>query len=292
MQTLAERMIDCGYLPQELPAPGKVKRFPAPEKTTSNGSAWIMGLDHKAAIFGDWITGARFVWSAEDKREMTHQERCQLDAQLKQARKKVELELQVQYEQAAKRAKGIYEKSADVVSHAYLSRKGILAHGIKQYGNSLIIPMIDSNLEISTVQSISPDGFKKFMPKGKTKGCYYPLQIGEKDKRTVIAEGFATASSLLEFYYQEATVVAAFSGANLKNVAKTFKELLPDNQIIIAGDNDTSSKHNVGKRYAIEAASLVGGIIDIPEFYGNEVGTDWNDRAMIDFAHLLDGETA
>ena len=67
--------------------------------------------------------------------------------------------------------------------------------------------------------------------------------------------------------------IVAFDAGNLLPVAKNIRELSPDSEIIICGDNDLSG---VGQRKAKEAALAIGGKVLIPQI----PGADWNDYLM------------
>ncbi len=84
----------------------------------------------------------------------------------------------------------------------------------------------------------------------------------------MICEGFATGASLYEDSGQR--VVIAFDAGNLLPVAKNIRELNPDTEIIICGDNDISG---VGQEKARKAALSIDGKILIPPLPGK----DWND---------------
>lgn len=104
------------------------------------------------------------------------------------------------------------------------------------------------------------------------------------DVPIVICEGFSTGATLAEHYTPFSSVVCAFNAGNLLNVAKYYHRRYPTTQIIIAGDNDRHNTANTGRENAIQAANAVHGMVSIPEFASNEIGTDWNDRYMLDSA--------
>jgi putative DNA primase/helicase len=110
----------------------------------------------------------------------------------------------------------------------------VQAHNLRQEGDNLLVPMFDEHNNIRSVQIISPEGDKRFPKNSRKKGLYYPM-LGDKPG-AVICEGFATAASI-----QEATgyfVAVAFDCGNLLSVAEMLRAKLPDQEIIIAADND------------------------------------------------------
>lgn len=145
-------------------------------------------------------------------------------------------------------------------------KKVIHSHGARKYHESLVIPIYNESDQIINLQFIDPEGGKRFLSGGRKFGCFYI--IGNSTKRILICEGFATGASLFEDCRQR--VVVAFDAGNLLPVAKNIRELSPDSEIIICGDNDISG---VGQEKAQEAALAIGGKILIPP----TPGTDWND---------------
>lgn len=86
--------------------------------------------------------------------------------------------------------------------------------------------------QITTVQFIGPDGAKKNILKGRMGGASYRIATG---RETWVAEGIATAMSVraaLRFLGRSATVLSAFSAANVAKVAAGVPGA------IIAADHD------------------------------------------------------
>jgi len=133
----------------------------------------------------------------------------------------------------------------------------------------LVIPLKDSQGHIHTLQFIKLSGEKRFLSGGKKQGNFYAIEDGSKSTVSplVIAEGFATASSINE--YTGYTVLVAFDSGNLVHVAKAVQWAAVGRKIIIAGDNDESG---VGQAAARAAAEAVGCQVLIPRLPG-----DWND---------------
>ena len=161
--------------------------------------------------------------------------------------------------------------------HKYLETKGIKPHGIKTNGHALLVPMRDSSRTLCGLQTITPDGVKKFILGSKVTGAYFG--IGKPKDKLIIAEGFATCASIYE-----ATGIAtavAFNCGNLKAVAEALRFKFDALEIIVAGDDDVSTKGNPGKKKGIVAAAAVGGKVAIVNF-GNDRpdgATDFNDLA-------------
>lgn len=162
-------------------------------------------------------------------------------------------------------------------AHPYLSAKGIKAHGIRvEAGHSLLIPLRDAKGHLHSVQSIAPDGSKRFMPGGRIKGCYHA--IGRVSGKVLICEGYATGATLHE--QTGHAVAVAFNSGNLLPVALALRGKFPCIDVVICADDDHATAGNPGLAAATEAARAVGGRVAVPDFSGLERGprdTDFND---------------
>ncbi|MEQ1558265.1 MAG: toprim domain-containing protein [Methyloglobulus sp.] len=170
---------------------------------------------------------------------------------------------------AAVKAREIWDRATPITErsqHHYLMKKRVQAHGARLLGCVLIIPLVDADGRISTVQRIYPDGQKRLLSGGKKSGCYFIL--GKPTDTILIAEGFATAASLFE--HTEKYAVMTGDAGNLLPVSKIIRAKHPGANIIICGDNDASG---VGQAAAREAALACGGKFIFPPIEGQ----DFND---------------
>lgn len=190
----------------------------------------------------------------------------------------------------------ILNEAAPATGHEYLTRKGIKPHGVKSHGHHLLIPMRDTSGKLHSLQTIAPDGGKRFQPGGRVKGCYHA--IGKPEGVLIVCEGYATGASI-----HEATrhaVAAAFNAGNLRAVAEALRVKYPELRLILAADDDVATPGNPGLTKATEAARAVGGYLAIPDFGSDrpDGATDFNDlhqlagadavRACIDMAVLVE----
>jgi phage/plasmid primase-like uncharacterized protein len=142
--------------------------------------------------------------------------------------------------------------------HPYLSRKLIAPERLRQVGDRLLVPIADDSGIVWNVQSIAPDGDKRFLKGGRTKGVFW--HAGKPGDWLVIGEGMATVAAI-----RRATglpVIAALSAHNLPTVAALIRAKCPDLQIIIAADDDAA-----GMKAARIAAEQTGASIALPEIY-------------------------
>ncbi len=185
-----------------------------------------------------------------------------------------------QVQQQAREAAALAWKVATpATGHDYLTRKGIEAHGVRCSGHHLLIPMRDTSGMLHSLQSIAPDGVKRFQPGGRVKGCYHA--IGKPDGLLIVCEGYATGASI-----HEATghaVAVAFNAGNLRAVVEALRDKHPALKIIMAADDDARTPGNPGLSKATEAAQCVGGYVAVPDFGSDrpDGATDFNDLHQI-----------
>lgn len=166
--------------------------------------------------------------------------------------------------------------------HPYLTRKGVQAHGIRQDGKVLLVPLRCTSGLLHSLQTINADGEKRF--RGRMRGCYHGM--GRPHGVLVIAEGYATAASI-----HEATghaVACAFNAGNLLPVASALRKKYPALLMVLAADDDHRTEGTPGLAAASAAALAVGGFVVKPQFsaYRPPKATDFNDL------HRLDGLAA
>jgi putative DNA primase/helicase len=170
--------------------------------------------------------------------------------------------------------------------HGYFTRKSVKAHGVRinrgaltiagtDCDGALVVPVRDSDEQMQSLEFITAEGEKRYLPGGRVAGCYFGL--GKPAEVLVIAEGLATAASI-----HKATthaVACAFNAGNLPAVAKVLRAKFPNVRIIIAADNDAGEQSNVGVEKAQEAARAVNGLVAVPEIEGRKC--DFNDVAVV-----------
>ena len=271
-----------GLLPPDMIEPGKFHRFPGEGKRNGNTAAWCkLFPDGVGGIYGDHSTGFTADWQARRETPYTLAEREAFKRQAAEAKAQAEAERMAKQAEAAKRAALIWRDAKPCSAHAYLTRKGIPAHGARLYGDPLVLPMRDAAGALHSLQFIDAQGEKRFLKGGRIRGCYFSIGNPKGAAALCIAEGFATGATI-----HEATglpVAVAFDAGNLGPVAKAMRERFAELPLIICADDDTSTPGNPGITKATEAARSVGGLLAIPDF-GNdrpEGVTDFNDMAKV-----------
>lgn len=165
--------------------------------------AAVQGLDTKDAIAA-LTGGVSYSLTPAEKAERTKAMKAREDAQAKARQMATD----------AARAKWEAAQPANDL-HPYLVRKGVPAHGCRIDGDNLLLPIYGSDGEIQSVQTIAPDGDKKFAKGAPTKAGrdYIGVHLG----RTIIAEGYATAASIHAAMPDQ--VCIAYSKSNMHVIA-------------------------------------------------------------------------
>ena len=249
---------------------GEIHRFKGPEDKKLNG--WYV-LHGNHGAFGNWKTNLTVPWCSKDA-QIDQREYRKIVKRERAERVRTEA---IKHSEAATNAREVWAKSVPATEHPYLTRKQVKPHGIRVQADRLILPMtIDTH--IHSLQFINDD-FKKFMPGGRVKGCYYP--IGSLTNQIWICEGFATAATVFEV--TGTATVCAFNAANLAAVTEHFVE--KGLQVFIAADNDKAGWQAAGTARLVGAECRVA-----PDFNNGQIGTDWNDFcALYGAEHTREG---
>ncbi len=265
--------------PEQIEADGAIHRFSSSGKRGDESGWYVLHLDGvPAGSFGCWRAGLLSSWCAKAANDMTQAEQAvhRQRVEAMQAARKADQEQRQQQarEQAAQR----WEAATPATAHDYSDRKGIKPYGARVEGDRLLVPMRDAKGTLHSLQTITPDGGKRFLSGGRVKGCFHLIGQPQDDGELVVAEGFATGSSL-----HEATghaVAVAFNAGNLEAVALALRAKFPQARLILAADDDHCTEGNPGMTKATAAARAVGGLMAVPRFPEDcrpDEATDFND---------------
>ena len=160
----------------------------------------------------------------------------------------------------------------------YLQRKGMGLHSgvlTDREGRTTVIPGMDAEGKLWTMQTIYEDGTKRFAKDSRKEGCFHVIggmQGLMHSPALVISEGYATASSVSQAL--GFATIAAFDASNLISVAKALKAKFPGKPVVIAGDDDRhlalTHGENRGRVRAEEAAAATRGYLLLPVFAPGE----------------------
>jgi phage/plasmid primase-like uncharacterized protein len=225
-----------------------------------------------AGAYGDWsdTTGWQ-TWCACDRNELSAEEYAEhkrrLDA-ARAARSAAEVQRRRDAQELAIR---IWDEANPCESHPYLTRKGVKSHGLREHSGRLVIPMLDRELVLRSLETIDTEGAKLFLAGGRKAGCWYG--IGEPGNVLCVAEGYATGASVYEAtgYY----VAVAFDCGNMTSVAKALRDLHPTAKIVVCADDDQKTKGNPGTTAAAKAVKEASALMALPDLPS---GGDFNDQ--------------
>lgn len=245
-------------------------------------------------------------WSDEEKREYVKR----MEAQRAAAARQKELERAKASAEAARKWEAATEPRP---GHPYLKKKGLSGtHGARQLGNLLVLPIQNVSGSLMNIQTIAPDGEKRFHPGAPKAGGFFVIpgqspgmyeKTGQSpdsthdfgsaepgqspgpsenpeggDREVFLCEGFATGATVHEATGR--TVVVAWDCGNLPKVAELLRSRYPG-RLVLAADNDHRTSGNPGLAAAFELAERFGIPFASPVFEADEAGSDWNDYAAL-----------
>ena len=218
-------------------------------------------------IYGDWKEGINKFYphscSNKPSKHQTKERQTKFLEQIdKDAKERNNINLIT-----SKKAEYIFNKSKIVLSedeHKYLLDKNINQNGTRILNKELIIPLYSIDKKLWSIQFISEDGNKRFLKNGRKKGCFYPLGQVADYIPLIICEGFATGCTLHEL--TNYSVICALDAGNLYEVTKVIRSKYPNNQIIIAADNDCYGNRNIGIETAMAVAKKFNCKVIYPTF--------------------------
>jgi len=267
--------------PDVIEADGSLHRYRIEgDKGGSRNGWYCLHLnDRPAGVFGNWKTSQSEKWKANGE-PMTDAERVSFAAMIQAAKLKADAERRASQDDAATVARSRWISAAPANKHhPYLVAKGVQAHGLRQHGPLLLVPLIDVHGRLHSLQTIGTDGQKRFISGGRIAGTFSSIGEWQKPDRVLICEGFATGATLHE--ETGSPVLCAMNAGNLLAVAKAAREAWPSAEIVICADDDRHTPGNPGITKATEAANEIGAKLAVPQFPEGEAGTDFNDMRNV-----------
>ena len=255
LHSFGECLRAAGLEIEAVQADGLLHRCGTADRPHRRAGAYKAFLDTPASIWWkNWRTGDEGTWTYKPEKELTAAERDALRERIRAIKAHKETEQNRRWQAAAKLAASIWNCSRNAGDdHPYLQRKGVPAIGLRRTKDGrLIVPVLNQSGRIQSLQFILPEkpaeGTDKFFLRGgRTGGGFFSLSAGDgkKDGPLLIAEGYATATSLhLATGY---ACLVAFNAGNLKAVAVMARERYAKREIILCADNDTETQGNPGK---------------------------------------------
>lgn len=245
---------------------------------TLNGWYLLFADGIASGCFGSWKDAGS--WHSWTSREPVDQLEAQLIRQrIEQAKRQREVEQHQRQQATAEYANRVWRdaRRADP-EHPYLTDKGTQAHGLRQSGDVLLVPLYYEG-QLVNLQRIAPDGGKRFLYGGMIKGCYSPLGIIALGQPLYVCEGWATGATI----HAETghAVACAMNAGNLLPVGQRLQRQHPDAVLIMTGDDDRQTEGNPGRTAANKAAVMLGCGVVFPPWPDDAplTLTDFNDLA-------------
>lgn len=272
---------EFGLLVDDLTFDNQIHRVATVAKPSKKNGWYAADPDNSSIYMGDWQTGSTLSWypqrahSRKSQQKNTEQLKHQQQLRASKALDAIE------------RARLLYESGEVVSSHPYLKAKHIPpCDGLRCHSGNLLVPLFclaDNEPRVMNIQTVYPNGQKRFLKHASTKGFCFPVgDISKSVDEIYVCEGVATSITLHQV--TEHAILAAMNAGNLYAIACAARKRWPTAKIIIAGDDDWLTEKNTGtnpgKKKAIEAANAVGGYTCFPPFTRDQQSmnlTDWND---------------
>lgn len=259
-------------------ADGELHRFYVEGDKPGSRNGWYV-LHHGevvAASFGCWKRGLDKHWFGSPLTPLSFEELEKAQAVLKSHNVRREQGRLQREEECAIKAKRIWQQATHADEHPYLARKRVASHGLKQYMESLVVPLHTPEMNIVSLQFIHADGSKYFMTGTPKKGNFFLISTPDQTLKTIlVCEGYATGATLFECTGHP--VAVAFDAGNLMPVAEALRVKFPNSDLLMCADNDHTGDVNTGLVKAKQAAKKVGAKVAAPSFQPGERGTDFND---------------
>jgi len=267
---------ESGVMVPASPVIGKLSACGTEDKPYSKNGRYVFFLDGvPAGGFQDMADGQAWqVWRYHSVQTMAPLEKSVYRRRIEQARREREADDARRYAEAATEATLIWNDGTPAPGdYPYFAMKQVKPFGVRicesvlNYLKWLIVPVMDANDQIQSLQFISPDGSKRFLSGGRLSGGRFLIgKISDPAGIVCIAEGFATAATIHEQTSYPCFV--AFSATNLEHVALSIRARYPKSRITVCGDNDHETAAKSGRNPGIEAAkraaALIGGKIIYP----------------------------
>lgn len=179
-------------------------------------------------------------------------------------------------EEAAARAARIWANACPAPdSHSYLAAKQVAALGLRMDARGqLVVPLQDIDGRIHSLETIAPDGAKRYLAGGAKRGHFTvvgaePALLTEPTGPVLICEGWATGASL--HIATGDTVVAAMDAGNLMPVAEALRARFPAADLVLVADNDAKPDRdgNPGVEAARKVVLAVDGRLAVPGVPGD-----------------------
>ena len=265
-------------------------------------TAWLDGVP--SAFLYNFKTQQELKWTASGGELQTvSAEQQALDAARQQEeREAAELARRMMEEHVARESTRVWEAAGPADGHPYLEKKGLDGTGLKQgqpgltlrlknsagewynlkTAGKLLSPMADADGKLWSLQTIDPDGTKKYLAGGRRMGTFSTYGNFSGTDAIGIGEGVATVKAVHDTTWMP--TVAGYDAGGLMAAAQAMRQLYPDRALVMLADNDHENplkepaRANAGLDKATEAARAVNASVALPSWSVADKGlSDWDD---------------
>ena len=238
----------AGLMPKIVIADGKIRRCKS-EMNPNKQNGWFVLHDDGHGAWGDWTSGSgQSLGTWREEGSTQHAVSAEVIAKMK-AQREAERAYRIQ---AVKSARAFWSRAKPLsLPHPYIANKGLLplgCAGLRTHDGLLVIPVMLGDALVS-VQTIAPDGQKRFWPGAPVKSGSFVIHRA-RSAVTVLCEGLATGLALFQSV-RNASVVVCFDAGNMVKVAEFIK---PKGSVVVFGDNDHKTLLKIGKNPGLDAA--------------------------------------
>lgn len=169
--------------PDDILADGGLHRFASSGKRGDDAAWYVLHDDGiPAGAFGCWRAGVTQTWRANPGRKLSVIAAAALQRRMAELARKREADEAQRHDEARERAAQLWDAAAPAdPAHAYLARKNVRPHGIRQSNGKLLVPMRDADGVLWNVERIeaTPGAKKKGLFGGGRTGLYCAVRKPE-----------------------------------------------------------------------------------------------------------------
>ncbi len=265
-----------GFVVDQVIPDGRWHRVKTIDKMKHRNGAYLLKPDGMVGYFKNWATDQDFnTWRAEG--ELSPAQKRQNEARAENARRR-----EAEYRAQSIKSMRAYWAGLPALrgGHPYLIGKGLDMRGcvgLRTDGDLLVIPVMRDG-QIMSLQTIAPDGQKRFRTGCPVKGGVYLLDRAGA-VLTCFAEGYATGLAIYQSIPQ-CRVVVCFDSGNLIEIAKHYQGR---GLGVVCADNDHETAARIGANPGIEAGRKAAELMGCGMTYPEDIqGSDYAD-ALAEF---------
>lgn len=255
-------------LPQSpLTFDGTIQRF---ETNNSGKDGWYTGVciqdggkEYTRVTYGDWSKNITSTYASHKREEVPPHVKIEYDKLLAT----LEKEKEDRRKQASHEMMEMWKHGKEPSpNHPYLLKKKIPVNSfVKQSQDMLLVPVLDIDGHMISLQRIYPNGDKRFFSNLSVKNGYCALGIADHNDMVYVTESFANAYSIFDATKQPTYI--SFSAQTLPDVVNFLNHKFKNLTIVIVSDND--GENGVGQKHAQECAFYNENVtVIIPELKG------------------------